>query len=178
MKKQTKITLRWLINQKACQRSLLHVCKNHYIDLPAEVFLNKLMREGRFHDANWLLCHLFKFKKQRVQYAIFCTELINKKNKKHLDIINLKEIIQAAKNYLKNPCKKTITTTEKIIDKITNFNDSLEGIYILGSLIYTDHKLNLDDAIIDTMGIAIFTHIVSNKHKEEKIIQYGISLLK
>ena len=102
-----KITKQWLRDRGACDSSFNHVCENNYIGLDGTVFVKKLIQNNRLSDANWLIVRIMN-KKQLVNYAIFAAEQV-------LDIYEKKcpkdnkprKAIKSAKEYLRNPCKKT-----------------------------------------------------------------------
>ena len=57
-----KVTKKWLTDRNACLSSLDYVIKNNYIGLPPVDFLNKLIKDDRFSDANWLIVQLMNRK--------------------------------------------------------------------------------------------------------------------
>jgi len=102
-----KITKEWLRKRGACHKSLDYVCSNNYIGLDIIPFLQKLIKENRLFDANWLITKGMN-KKQNVSYAIFAAEqVINIFEKKFPTDKRPRKAIESAKNYLKNPCEKT-----------------------------------------------------------------------
>ena len=102
-----KITKEWLESKNACYSSLTYVCANNYIGLDIIDFLEKLIKEKRLSDANWLITKGMN-KKQNVLYAIFAAEqVISIYEKKYPKDSRPRKAIEAAKRYIKNPCKKT-----------------------------------------------------------------------
>ena len=102
-----KITKEWLESKNACHSSLTYVCANNYIGLDIVDFLEKLIKEKRLSDANWLITKGMN-KKQNVLYAIFAAEqVISIYEKKYPKDSRPRKAIEAAKRYIKNPCKKT-----------------------------------------------------------------------
>jgi len=102
-----KITKKWLTDRNACEDSLNHVIKNNYIDLKIDKFLEKLMENDRFPDANWLITKYMN-KKQCVLYAIFAAEqVLHIFEDKYPEDKRPRKAIETAKAYLVNPCKQT-----------------------------------------------------------------------
>lgn len=103
-----KITKKWLEKRNACKPSLEHVCNNNYIGLDIVLFLEKLMKEGRLSDAIWLITRYMN-KRQNVLYAIFAAEqVLPIFEEKYPNDDRPRKAIEAAKDYVKRPCKKTI----------------------------------------------------------------------
>jgi len=101
------ITKEWLENKGACSSSLEHVIKNDYIDLAPDVFINKLMDENRFSDANWLIVRVMN-KIQGVKYAIFAAEqVLDIYEQAHPNDKRPREAILSAKKYTLDPCRET-----------------------------------------------------------------------
>ncbi len=105
--KTKEITKEWLQEKEACLSSLTYVCENGYIGLSITAFINKLIKNDRVNDANWLITQYMN-KKQNIKYTIFVAqqELLFFE-KEHPNDKRPRKAIQAAKEYLKNPCKKT-----------------------------------------------------------------------
>ena len=98
-----KITKELLQEKEACKESYKWVVKNKLIGLEHEEFINELMKNNRFSDANWLLTKLFN-ETQCVKYAIFAAEqVIDIFEKKYPDDKRPRKAIEAAKDYLKSP---------------------------------------------------------------------------
>jgi hypothetical protein len=100
-----KITRKWLEERGACQDGK-EWCLSH-----GELTLKELypifLKHGKYEWLSWLMVRLMT-KKQKVQFAIYAAELVigiyekhNKENKAP------RKAIDAAKAYLKRPCKKT-----------------------------------------------------------------------
>ena len=97
-----KITNKFLHDNRACKSSYKWVYENNLIDLEHEEFINKLLFNNRYDDANWILVKLFN-KKQAIRYAINIAELV-------LDVFEDKfpidkrprEVIETIKGYLNN----------------------------------------------------------------------------
>ncbi len=104
-----EITKEWLQKEHACPSSLEHVCKNEYIGLGITNFIDKLIKNNRFNDAIWLITHYMN-KEQNVKWTIFIAEqVLHTFEEKYPNDKRPREAIQAAKEYLKNPCEKTKT---------------------------------------------------------------------
>ena len=111
-----KITEKWLQDKNACESSFNHVKENGYINLNGVDFVKKLIRNKRLSDANWLIVRIMN-KKQKVEYAIFAAEqAISIFEKKYPEDNRPRNAINAAKKYLKNPCKKTKNAADAAAD--------------------------------------------------------------
>jgi len=69
-----KITKKWLNDRHPCKTSFDYVCQNDYIGLDIIPFIEKLIKEKRLSDANWLVTKGMN-KKQNVMYAIFAEDV-------------------------------------------------------------------------------------------------------
>ena len=102
-----KVTTKFLKSHDACNSGMEWVTENKLIGLPSNDFLNKLIENNKLDWANWLIVRLMN-KKQKVQYAIFAAEqVIHIYEKKYPNDDRPRKAIEAAKNYLNNPSKKT-----------------------------------------------------------------------
>ena len=98
-----KITKEFLHEKGACEQSYKWVCENKLIGLEHEEFIDKLMKNNRFSDANWLLTKLFN-ETQCVKYAVFAAEqVLDIFEKKYPDDDRPRKAIEAAKDDLKSP---------------------------------------------------------------------------
>ena len=102
-----KVTVKWLEKKEACTTRDQNI---YYTKKGKEnIFkiLNILIKEKRFDWANWLITRYMN-KKQNVQYAIFASVLsLNNFESRYSDDKRPRLAIEAAKNYVKNPCEKT-----------------------------------------------------------------------
>ena len=102
-----KITKEFLQKINACSSAMEVGEENKAFNKPADEMINSIMDYGRFDWANWLIVRLIN-KKQKVQYAIFAAELVvDIYEKRCPDNDKPRKAIEAARAYLKNPCKKT-----------------------------------------------------------------------
>lgn len=69
------ITREFLKEKEACVDSFKYVCENNYIGLEAVDFLNKLISETRYDDANWLIVRVMT-RPQYLAYAIYAAEQV------------------------------------------------------------------------------------------------------
>jgi len=101
------ITKGKLKSWKPCKDGYIWWKKNGEIT-DTKALMLKLVDADRFADAEWLLERIIQTKKEAVQIAIFAAELaLPIWEKYNSDDKRPQEAIKAAKNYLKNPCKKT-----------------------------------------------------------------------
>ncbi len=103
------ITKNWLKEQRACKEGCEWALKNAP-NAEGEDAVKALIKAGKIDWANWLVVRLMTHK-QKVQYAIYAAkQVIGIYEKKYPDDKRPREAIEAAKNYLKNPCHKTKNT--------------------------------------------------------------------
>ena len=95
-----KIDLDLLTKLKACKQGTVWFKSQH--ETEHNKVIKKLLEEGKFTWANWLIVRLLD-KKQRVKYAIFAAELVlHIFQSKYPKNQRPRQAIQAAKNYLIN----------------------------------------------------------------------------
>jgi len=98
------ITVEWLQSKGACLESLEEWHKE--TDHGTLTTLNRLIDKNP-EWGNWLICRLMN-KKQAVKYAVFAAEqVIDIYEKAYPNDKRPRNAIEAAKEYLKNPSKKT-----------------------------------------------------------------------
>jgi hypothetical protein len=102
-----KITKKWLKDKKACNDAFKKFLElQHKLKSDKQV-INTAMKLSRFDWSNWVIVRLMN-KKQKVQYAVFAAELVLKVfENKYPDDKRPREAVEAAKNYIKRPSKKT-----------------------------------------------------------------------
>jgi hypothetical protein len=102
-----KVTEKFLQSNNACSSGMKWVTENGLIGLPAKDFLDKLISSDKLDWGNWLIVRLMS-KKQKVMYAIFAAEQVIEIYEKNYPEDNRpRKAIEAAKEYLKSPNKKT-----------------------------------------------------------------------
>jgi hypothetical protein len=102
-----KVTINWLTEKGACVSDSEKLKAEQEFNGDILKIVPYLISEHRLADANWLLTKYFN-KKQNVLYAIFATEqVLDIFEKKYPSDKRPRKAIEAAKNYLKNPCKET-----------------------------------------------------------------------
>ena len=100
-----KIDNEFLKKHSACMDGVKWFLKQKKTDV--FIIIKNLVKDDHWDWANWLVTRLMH-KKQNVQYAIFAAEsVIDIYKKKYSKDNRPQKAIQAAKNYLKNPYKKT-----------------------------------------------------------------------
>ena len=100
-----KVTKQYLKNINACSEVIEWFINQKETD--SIKIIKKLIKENKLDWANWFICRLFN-KKQRVKYAIYAAKLVLPIFEKvYPDDKRPRIAIQAAKAYLKRPCKNT-----------------------------------------------------------------------
>jgi len=100
-----KLTNGWLEKKRACRSGMEWF--NNQEETDSVKVSRALLKEKKYRDCNWLVVRVMN-KKQEVQYAVFSAELvINIFEKKYPDDKRPRKAIEAAKNYISNPCRKT-----------------------------------------------------------------------
>ena len=102
-----KITARWLKSKGSCTSYEENMRVEKEFNGDIFKIVKYLIREERFSDANWLITRYMN-KKQCVRYAVYSARLILPIfENKYPDDNRPRKSIEAAENYIKNPCKKT-----------------------------------------------------------------------
>ena len=101
-----KITLKWLKGKCAC-REAIDAYIEHTPGTDPIAVIDAAMKTNRFDWAVWLMRNIFN-KRQSVEFAIYCAEFAPPIYEKRFSKNKApREAIEAAKCYLKKPCKKT-----------------------------------------------------------------------
>ena len=101
-----KITKDWLQKNNACSGGVERFLSQNETDA-AKIMLG-LIECGRPEDSRWVMQKLITTKKQAVLIAVFTAEcVLDIFEKKYPDDKRPRNAINAAKAWLKNPCKKT-----------------------------------------------------------------------
>ena len=102
-----KITRKWLKKHDACKDAVEVFAKREKEFKTDKEVIDAAMKRDRFDWANWCIVRLMN-KKQRVQYVVFSAELGLPIFEKRYPAENRpRKVIEAAKAYLKRPCRKT-----------------------------------------------------------------------
>jgi len=100
-----KITREWLNKIGACHEAIDWIMERQERD--SIKIMTALMADKKYEWANWGIVRLMN-KRQRVQYAIFAAEsVLHIFEKTHPNDKSAANAINAAKAYLKRPCKRT-----------------------------------------------------------------------
>jgi hypothetical protein len=137
-----EITKEFLHQKEACEQSYKWVCENKLIGLEHEEFIDKLMKNNRFSEANWLLTKLFD-ETQCVKYAVFCAQqVIDIFEKKYPDDKRPRKAIEAAKDYLESPNDVTYAAA---VAAAANAADAAEAsVYAAANAAYAAHYAAYD----------------------------------
>ena len=105
-----EITNRWLKKHRACNEGVDWIKTEKNRDELRIV--KKLIRLNHFDWANWYISRRLN-KIRKVRYAIYAAEQVIKiYENKHPDDTRPRDAINAAKKYVKNPCKKNKTAAD------------------------------------------------------------------
>ena len=133
-----------------------------------------LFEKDRFDWINWGIVRLMN-KRQKVMYAIFAAEQVIKiYEKKHPKDRRPREAIEAAKAYLKNPCKKT---------SVAAADAAAGAAYTAASAAYTaaytaaDAAAAADADVAAYAADAAYTAADAKIKLQKKIVNYGIRIL-
>jgi len=103
-----KITLEFLESENACGSGVKNVTSWNLLNLPADKFLEELIKHDRFDYANWLIIRLFTTNKQKVQYACFAAkQVLTIFETKYKNDDRPRKAIEAVEEYLKKSSSKT-----------------------------------------------------------------------
>ena len=166
-----KITVKWLTDRNACISMDDKLVAEKEFNGDIVKILDALICEDRFSDANWLFTK-YASKKQGVLYAIFAAELVLHifENKYPKDK-RPREAIQAAKSYLKNPCKKTkdaaADAADAAADAAYDAYDTAQAAAAAYAVAY---------AVADAVAAANAAY-ATKKELQNKIIKNAISIL-
>ena len=173
------ITEQWLNEKNACLTSKDTAIKNNWIGLNIFQSLDLLIYANRLNDANWLIAQYMK-KKQNVLYAIFAAEqVIHIFEKKCPNEDRPRKAIKAAKNYLKNPCKKTKDSAYDAAYAAAAYDAAAYAAYAAYAADDADaahaaaNAANAANAYANAANAAY-----ANANLKLKIIQNGINILK
>ena len=160
------ITLKLLQKLNACN-SAIKLAKKEGLTFNSEQdVINRCMELDHFDYANWLIVRLMS-KMQKVQYAVFAAEqVINIHEKKYPDDERPRKAIEAAKDYLKNPSKKTKAAAAAAADAAYAAADA--AAYAYAAYAYAAY------AAADAAAYAA----AAKKELQIKIIEYGKNLIK
>ena len=178
-----KITAKWLTEMNACCSEE----EKEEAEKIGDIFqiINILKEKNRLRDVHWLLTNYFN-KRQRIKYAIFASEqFIDNFENRYPEDKRPRSAIEAAKAYLKNPCKETenaaasaaslafITANMVYINANANSvaNSAASAAY---SVVNTASAASV--IVYATISVAAGTDN-SFKKTMKKIINYGIGLL-
>jgi hypothetical protein len=102
-----KITKQFFKKINACEGHKGWFEENNMYGKPADIVIKLLIRQNYERHANWLIARCFN-KKQAVMYAVYSAEQVIKIYEKiYPNDDRPRKAIEAAKKYLKNPCKRT-----------------------------------------------------------------------
>ena len=178
-----KITVKWLTDRNACVSEDEKLIAEKEFKGDIIKILDALIYKNRFLDANWLFTE-YANKKQCVLYAIFAAELVlHLFENKYPKDKRPKEAIQAAKDYVKNPCKKTKDAADAAADAAyaayaayddANAADAAYAAYEAANAANAAYAA----AYATTAAYATNAANATKKELQNKIIKNAISILK
>jgi len=153
------ITDKWIRKHKPCSGGLDWLKQQNTTD--AVRLLRLLIKEKRYNWANWTIVRLFSTE-QKILYAIFTAEsVLPEFEKKYPKDSRPRNAIEAAKAYLKNPCKKT----------------KAAAAYAAGAAGAASAAAYAADADVYATNAATNAADADDKKTQIKILNYGLKLL-
>ena len=168
------ITLKLLQKLNACDSAIKLAKKEGLKSHSGQDVINRCMELDHFDYANWLIVRLMS-KKQKVQYAVFAAEqVIDIYEKKYPDDERPRKAIEAAKDYLKSPSKKTKAAAAAAYAAAAYADAAANAAYAAYNAAYADAAADAAvDAAYNTADAA-----TAGKELQIKIIEYGKNLIK
>ena len=166
-----KITLDWLKKNRACIEGVEwfsnHVEKSAIKEPELEIVINALLEEDHSQWANWTLVR-FLDRKQKIQYAVFAAEqVIDIFEKKYPNDKRPRKAIEAAKKCLGNDTKE---------DRASAYAAAYAAYaYAASAAAYAAYAAAYAAAAYAASSSAAAS---AKKKMREKILKYGLSLLK
>ena len=174
-----KITVKWLTDRNACVSEDEKLIAEKEFKGDIIKILDALIYKNRFLDADWLFTE-YANKKQCVLYAIFAAELVlHLFENKYPKDKRPKEAIQAAKDYVKNPCKKTKAAADAAYDAYDTANAASAASYASyasASAAYASSAAYAASAAYASSA-AYAASYAAKKELQNKIIKNAISIL-
>ena len=172
-----KITKEFLQKKQPCSSSYRWVCNNGLIGLEDVEFINKLLENYRFSDANWLITRILDNNKN-VQYAIYCAEqVIDIFEKEYPEDNRPRKAIEATKNYLITHVVPDITIASDADSIPYNaiYAAARAAAYATYAAINIDTNINADYTFYSCDNA--MTAIGDDSIVKQKIINFGIKLI-
>lgn len=174
-----QITLEFLKDKNACIPGIVYVTRQFTFPISLDKMINHaitLNEKEKLHWANWLITGCMN-KKQKVQYAIYAAEqVIHIFENKYPKDNRPRLAIEAAKAYLKRPCKKT--KEKSYAAAFISYNvaacAAYATAYTAADCCTTAAVYNI--AAICAIGAACAADIYNNQLIS--ILQYGLTLFK
>jgi len=169
------ITLKLLQKLNACDSAIKLAKKEGLKSHSGQDVINRCMELDRFDYANWLIVRLMS-KMQKVQYAVFAAEqVIDIYEKRYPDDERPRKAIEAAKDYLKSPSKKTRAAAAAYA--------ACAGVVAAAYVAYATAALALSPAagrVAAVVAVVAYASgdAVAGKELQIKIIEYGKNLIK
>ena len=176
-----KITKKWLKKINACcpESDMDRAEKEFKGDI--ELIAKALLDNNRFDDANWLLTRIMN-KSQNVQYAIFAAEqVLSIFENKYPNDNRPRKAIEAAKNYLKNPCKKTKSAAYATVytTVYAAANAATAAAYAtVYATVYADANADAAATAHAAHAAAYAAVAYTKKGLQTKILEKGVEILK
>ena len=104
-----KLNIQWAKDHGACNGAIKWIENNHPgKELDFKDVINGLIGADKTKWANWTVTRLLDHK-QQVQYAVFAAEQVISMHEKQYTDDRPRKAINAAKNWIENPCEETRT---------------------------------------------------------------------
>ena len=175
-----KITQDMLVKMGACKEGVdwFEKQSNHTLIALAKAAING----NKFQYANWAIVRLMSHK-QKVKYALFAAEqVLDIFEKKYPEDDRPRKAIEAAKAWLKNPCKETAYAAANAADAAANAAyAAANAAYAAAYAAYVANAAAY--AAANAAYAAAYAAYVANAAAyaaklKKKIILYGVKLLK
>jgi len=184
-----KITKKWIKKWEPCDEAVEWIEKQDTEDVFELIDrLRKSNIKDKYEWLCWAIPRLFKIKKDRVRFAIYCAELaLPIFEKEYPNDKRPRQAIQAAKSWLKNPNKKTSAFVARVASyaayKATAIVITAAWSAAWATIGAADSAGTVGDGAVGAAWNAADSAIeavdaAGDKEITYKIINYGVRLLK
>ncbi len=184
-----KITKAWIERWRPCGEAIKWIEKQDTEDVFELIDrLRKSEVEDKYDWLYWAIPRLFKVKRNIVKFAVYCAELtLPIFEKEYPNDKRLRQAMQAAKNWIKNPTKKNRDVVARLSSRVAWIAMASRVAGVAEIIIWVAWATawaagatvrNITDAADAAWGAARVAEIITDVKTQDKIIDYGIKLLK